>query len=37
MPIAYMQVIKDMYSKVRARVRTLVGDTRDFSIDVGFH
>ena len=26
-----------MYSEVRARVRTLVGDTKDFPIDIGLH
>ena len=37
MPIAYMRVIKDMYSGVRARVTTLVGDTKDFLIDIGLY
>jgi len=37
MPVAYMRVIRDMYSGVRARVRTLVGDMEDFSIDIGLH
>jgi len=36
-PIAYMRVIKDMYSGVRARVRTIVGDMEDFPIDIGLH
>jgi len=29
--------IKDMYEGVRTRVRTTVGDTDDFSIDIGLH
>jgi len=29
-----MQVIKDMYDRVRTRVRTLMGDTDDFPIDI---
>ena len=33
----YMRVIKDMYEGVRTRVRTLVGDTGDFPIDIGLH
>jgi len=37
MPIAYMRVIKDMYDEVRTRVRTLVGDTDDFLLDIGLH
>jgi len=37
MPVAYMCIIKDMYTRVRARVRTLVGDTDDFSIDIGLY
>ena len=32
-----IRVIKDMYDGVRTRVRTLVGDTKDFSIDNGLH
>jgi len=36
-PVANMRVIKDMYSGVRARFRTLVGDTDDFPIDIGLH
>ena len=35
--VAYMRVIRDMYSGVRVRVRTLVGDTEDFPIDIGLH
>ena len=36
-PMMYMRVIKDMYNGVRTRVRTLVGDTKNFSIDIGLH
>jgi len=32
--VAYMQVIKAMYNRVRTRVRTLVGDTDAFPIDI---
>jgi len=32
--VAYMRVIKDMYDGVRTRVRTLVGDTDYFPIDI---
>ena len=32
-----LRVIKDMYDGVRTRVSTLVGDTGDFSIDIGLH
>jgi len=35
--VAYMRVIKDMYDGIRTRVRTLVGDTDNFSIDIGLH
>jgi len=35
--IAYMRVFKDMDSGVRTRVRTLVGDTKDFPIDIELH
>jgi len=35
--VAYMLFIKDMYDKVRTRVRTLVGDTDDFPIDIGLN
>ena len=37
MPMEYTRVIKDMYDKVRTRVRTLVGDAEDFSVDIGLH
>ena len=36
-PITYIRVIKDIYEGVRTRVRTLVGDTNDFPIDMGLH
>jgi len=26
-----------MYSGIRARVKTLVGDTKDFPVDIGLH
>ena len=35
--VEYMRVIKDMYDEVRTRVRILVGDTDNFSIDIGLH
>jgi len=34
---AYIRVIKDMYDGVRTRIKTLVGDTYDFPIDIGLH
>jgi len=36
-PVVYMQIIKDIYDGVRTRVRTFVGDTDDFSIDIGLY
>ena len=36
-PMMYMRVIKDMYDGVRTKVRTLVGDTKDFPIEIGLH
>ena len=36
-PVEYMRVIRDMYEGVRTRVRTGIGDTEDFSIDIGLH
>jgi len=35
--VAYIRVIKDMYNGVKTGVRTLVGDTDDFPIDIGLH
>ena len=37
MPVEYTRVIRDMYEGVRTRVRTVIGDTEDFSIDIGLH
>jgi len=37
MQIAYIQVTKDKYDGVRTRVKTVVGDTDDFSIDIGLY
>jgi len=36
-PAAYTRVIKDMYEGVKTRVKTVVGDTEDFPIDIGLH
>jgi len=36
-PVEYMRVIRDMCEDVTTRVRTMVGDTRDFPIDIGLH
>ena len=36
-PVEYTRVIRDMYEGVRTRVRTVIGDTEDFSIDIGLH
>jgi len=36
-PVASIRVIKDIYNIIRIRVRTLVGDTDDFPIDIGLH
>ena len=35
--VEYTRVIRDMYEGVRTRVRTVIGDTEDFSIDIGLH
>ena len=32
--VVYMRVIKDMYDRVRTRVRTVVGNIDDFPIDI---
>ena len=37
MPVEYIRVIRDMYEGVRTRVRTVIGDTCDFPIDIGLH
>ena len=36
-PMEYTRVIRDMYEGVRTRVRTVIGDTDDFPIDIGLH
>jgi len=36
-PAEYTRVIRDMNDDVRTRVRTVVGDTRDFLIDIGLY
>jgi len=36
-PVEYTRVIRDMYEGVRTRVRTVIGDTEDFPIDIGLH
>ena len=33
----YIEMIQDMYSRVMTMVRTIVGETNDFSITVGLH
>jgi len=35
--VPYIRAIKDMYERVRTRVRTSGGDTEDFFIGIGFH
>jgi len=37
MPVEYTRVIRDKYEGVRTRVRTVIGDTGDFLIDIGLH
>ena len=37
MSLAYIDVIKDMYEGVKTSVRTPIGDTEYFSIDIGLH
>ena len=36
-PVVFMRVIKDIYDRVRTKVRTLVEDMGDFPIDIGLH
>jgi len=36
-PIKYIDIIKDMYDRVVANVRTCEGITSDFSITIGLH
>jgi len=36
-PIKYIEIIKDMYDRVVANVRTYGGITSDFSITIGLH
>jgi len=36
-PMEYTRVIRGMYKWVRTRVRTVIGDTGDFHIDIGLH
>ena len=35
--VEYMRVIRDMYEGVRTKVRTVLGDTSDFPIDIVLH
>jgi len=35
--LAYIRAIKDMHEGVKMSVRISVRDTKDFSIDIGFH
>ena len=35
--LEYTRVIRDMYEGVRTKVRTVLGDTVDFPIDIGLH
>ena len=37
MPMEYTRVNRDMYEGARTGVRTVIGDTEDFSIDIGLH
>jgi len=34
-PVEYTRAIRDMYEGVRTRVRTVIGNTEDFPIDIG--
>ena len=35
--VAHIRAIKDMYEGVKTRVRSSVGDTEYFPIDIGLH
>ena len=37
MPIEYTRIIRDMCEGVRTKVRTVLGDTANFFIDIGLH
>jgi len=36
-PVEYMRVIRHMYKGVRTKVKTVLGDTANFLIDIGLH
>jgi len=36
-PVEYTRVISDMYEGIRIRVRTVIGDTEDFPVDIELH
>ena len=37
LPLNCIQVVIDMYERVKIRLTTLGGDTLDFLIDIGLH